>query len=202
MSPFRRCAGPERGYRCCCSSICCLALSLLLLFMLYLSLLYGGQDFMTYQWDTFLLEAGFLALILSFARTPGVWLLRWLLFRFIFMSGMVKLLSGDPNWWNLSALSYHFLTQPLPTPLGWYAAHLPLGVLKFAHRGHIFCRADPAVLDLLPAAAAVRCRFRYPCCCKAAFCSPAITTGSTCRPCCCVCCCSTTQLCKRYCRGA
>ena len=73
-------------------------LSLLLLYLLYLSLLYAGQDFMTYQWDTFLLEGGFLALLLSFATTPGVWLLRWLLFRFLFMSGMVKLLSGDPNW--------------------------------------------------------------------------------------------------------
>jgi predicted DCC family thiol-disulfide oxidoreductase YuxK len=107
-------------------------LSLFVLYVLYLSLLYAGQAFMTYQWDTFLLEAGFLALLLSFARTPGIWLLRWLLFRFMFMSGMVKLLSGDPNWWNLSALSYHFLTQPLPTPLAWYAAQLPAGVLRFA----------------------------------------------------------------------
>jgi hypothetical protein len=106
-------------------------LSLVLLYVLYLSLLYGGQDFMTYQWDTFLLEAGFLTLILSLATTQGVWLLRWLLFRFIFMSGMVKLLSGDPNWWNLSALAYHFLTQPLPTPLAWGAAHLPASALKF-----------------------------------------------------------------------
>ena len=107
-------------------------LSLLLLYGLYLSLLYGGQEFMTYQWDTFLLEAGFLGLLLSLALSPGIWLLRWLLFRFMFMSGVVKLLSGDPNWWNLSALSYHFLTQPLPTPLAWYAAHLPHGALKFA----------------------------------------------------------------------
>jgi predicted DCC family thiol-disulfide oxidoreductase YuxK len=113
-------------------------LSLLLLHVLYLSLLYGGQDFMTYQWDTFLLEAGFLTLILSIATRPGIWLLRWLLFRFIFMSGMVKLLSGDPNWWNLSALSYHFFTQPLPTPLGWYAAHLPPGALKFLTGGTFF----------------------------------------------------------------
>jgi lipase maturation factor 1 len=110
-------------------------LSLFLLYVLYLSLLYGGQAFMTYQWDTFLLETGFLALLLSFARTPGIWLLRWLLFRFMFMSGMVKLLSADPNWWNLSALSYHFLTQPLPTPLAWYAAQLPAGVLRFATGG-------------------------------------------------------------------
>src|SRR5579862_5190422 len=107
-------------------------LSLLLLYVLYLSLLYGGQTFMTYQWDTFLLETGFLALVLSFTTLPGIWLLRWLLFRFMFMSGVVKLLSGDPSWWNLSALSYHFLTQPLPTPLAWYAAHLPPALLRFA----------------------------------------------------------------------
>jgi predicted DCC family thiol-disulfide oxidoreductase YuxK len=112
--------------------------SLFLLYVLYLSLLYAGQTFMSYQWDTFLLEAGFLSLLMSFAQRPGVWLLRWLLFRFLFMSGVVKLLSGDPNWWNLSALSYHFLTQPLPTPLAWYAAHLPPGILRLATAGMFF----------------------------------------------------------------
>ena len=107
-------------------------LSLFLLYALYLSLLYAGQTFMSYQWDTYLLETGFAAFLLSFATTPGIWLLRWVLFRFMFMSGVVKLLSGDPNWCNLSALSYHFLTQPLPTPLAWYAAQLPPILLKFA----------------------------------------------------------------------
>jgi predicted DCC family thiol-disulfide oxidoreductase YuxK len=110
-------------------------LSLLALYVLYLSLLYAGQTFMSFQWDTFLLETGFLALLLSFARTPGLWLLRWLLFRFMFMSGVVKLSSGDPNWWNLSALAYHFFTQPLPTPLAWYAAHFPPSLLRFATAG-------------------------------------------------------------------
>ena len=100
-------------------------ISLLLLYLLYLSLFNAGQDFMMYQWDSYLLEGGFLALLMSLSPVPGIWLLRWLLFRFLFMSGVVKLLSGDPNWWNLSALSYHFLTQPLPTPLAWYAAQLP-----------------------------------------------------------------------------
>ena len=106
-------------------------LCLLLLYVLYLSLFHGGQDFMTFQWDTLLLETGFLALLMSFAERPGIWLLRWLLFRFLFMSGIVKLLSDDPNWRNLTALSYHFLTQPLPTPLAWYAVRLPAGVLQF-----------------------------------------------------------------------
>jgi lipase maturation factor 1 len=106
--------------------------------VLYLSLLYAGQTFMSFQWDTFLLEAGFLSLLLSFAPTPGIWLLRWLLFRFMFMSGVVKLLSGDPHWWDLSALSYHFFTQPLPTPLAWYATHLSTPVLRFATAGMFF----------------------------------------------------------------
>jgi len=107
-------------------------LSLLLLYVLYLSLFYAGQDFMTFQWDLLLLEAGFLAILLSVASTIGIWLLRWLLFRFMFLSGAVKLLSGDPTWVNLSALSFHFQTQPLPTPLAWYAYQLPQSALLAA----------------------------------------------------------------------
>jgi predicted DCC family thiol-disulfide oxidoreductase YuxK len=113
-------------------------LSLFLLYALYLSLFYAGQTFMSFQWDAFLLETGFIALLMSFAKAPGVWLSRWLPFRFMFMSGVVKLLSGDPSWWSLSALSDHFLTQPLPTPLAWYAAQLPPGLLKFATGGMFF----------------------------------------------------------------
>lgn len=105
---------------------------LILLYTLYLSLLYAGQNFMTFQWDTLLLEAGFLGLILSISTKTGVWLIRWLIFRFMFLSGSVKLLSGDPTWANLTALTYHFQTQPLPTPLAWYAHNIPAGGLVFA----------------------------------------------------------------------
>jgi len=104
-------------------------LSLLFLYVLYLSLFYAGQVFTGFQWDLLLLESGFLAFVLSMVTKPGIWLLRWLMFRFMFLSGAVKLLSGDPTWANLSALSYHFQTQPLPTPLAWYVHHLPRSVL-------------------------------------------------------------------------
>jgi predicted DCC family thiol-disulfide oxidoreductase YuxK len=125
-------------------------LSLVLLYVLYLSLLGAGQTFMSYQWDTFLLEGGFLALIMSFRPVLGIWLLRWLLFRFMFMSGSVKLLSGDPNWYNLSALSYHFLTQPLPTPIAWYAANLPARVLTLATGAMFFVELGLPFLIFLP----------------------------------------------------
>jgi hypothetical protein len=87
---------------------------------------------------------------MSFVPTTGIWLSRWLLFRFLFMSGAVKLLSDDPNWLNLSALSYHFLTQPLPTPLAWYAADLPPGLLKFATGGTFFIELGLPFLIFCP----------------------------------------------------
>ena len=105
--------------------------------MLYLSLETIGQEFLSFQWDILLLEAGFLAIFLApLQLRPGlarehpppraiVWLFRWLLFRLMFSSGAVKLLSGDATWRNLTALSYHYWTQPLPTWIGWYANLLP-----------------------------------------------------------------------------
>jgi predicted DCC family thiol-disulfide oxidoreductase YuxK len=95
------------------------------LFVLYLSYVYAGQDFMSFQWDTLLLEAGFLAIFLPGGSRIIVWLFRWLVFRYLFLAGVVKLLSGDPTWHTLTALEYHFWTQPLPTPLAWYASQLP-----------------------------------------------------------------------------
>jgi lipase maturation factor 1 len=96
-------------------------------FVLYLSLVSIGQPFTTFQWDALLLEAGFLAL---FAGTRYVvWAYRFLLFRLMFESGLVKLLSGDPNWRNLHAMRFHFMTQPLPNPLAYYVYQAPTWML-------------------------------------------------------------------------
>jgi uncharacterized membrane protein YphA (DoxX/SURF4 family) len=96
-------------------------------FVLYLSISLIGEPFTSFQWDALLLETGFLAI---FAGAPLlVWAYRLLLFRLMFESGWVKLASGDPNWRNLHALRFHFMTQPLPNPIAYYAAHLPAGVL-------------------------------------------------------------------------
>ncbi len=101
-------------------------------FALYLSVVQGGQDFFHFQWDFLLLEAGFLAIFVNAWPNLIRWLYRWLLFRYVFMAGFAKLASGDSTWTGLTALSHHFATQPLPTPLAWYAHQLPADLLQAA----------------------------------------------------------------------
>ncbi len=118
--------------------------SLALLWLFYLSLCVVGEPFLNFQWDALLLETGLLAiffaprqLLPSLAREAppsrtALWLLRWLLFRLMFASGVVKLATGDKTWHSLTALTFHYETQPLPTWIGWYAHQLPLWFQKFS----------------------------------------------------------------------
>jgi predicted DCC family thiol-disulfide oxidoreductase YuxK len=103
--------------------------ALIAAFVLYLSYVYAGQLFMSFQWDMLLIECGFLAIFLTGGSRIVVWLYRLLLFRFLFLAGLVKILSGDATWQQFTALDFHFWTQPLPSPLAWYAAQLPDWVL-------------------------------------------------------------------------
>ena len=91
-----------------------------------------------------LLEAGFLAIFFGRTRTTEktiAWLYRWLAFRLYFLSGFVKLASHDPTWRSLSALDFHYWTQPLPTIVAWYADKLPRG---FQHASTVHGAGDRA----------------------------------------------------------
>ncbi|HWM23869.1 MAG TPA: lipase maturation factor family protein [Chthoniobacterales bacterium] len=119
-------------------------ISLVLLFVSYLSLTIAGQTFLSFQWDILLLETGFLAIFFApFRWRPGEkrdkpfsplghFLLKLLLFKLMLMSGVVKLTSGDDSWWNLTALDYHYWTQPLPTVFGWWAHQAPASFGKLS----------------------------------------------------------------------
>ena len=117
--------------------------ALFVCWLFYLSLSVVGQEFLEFQWDLLLLETGFLAIwlapwktvrfgrFLGGSRIPRA-LLLWLLFRLMFSSGLVKLSSGDPNWRNLTALTYHYWSQPLPPWTAWFMDKLPLSLQKFS----------------------------------------------------------------------
>ncbi len=117
---------------------------LIALFIFYLSLTIAGQTFLSFQWDILLLEAGFLAIFFApwqlwptreynppVSRT-ALFLLKLLLFKLMLMSGVVKLTSGDDCWWNLTALDYHYWSQPLPTVFSWWADQHPEWFKKFS----------------------------------------------------------------------
>lgn len=120
------------------------AIVLFLLWGLYLSFATICREFLGFQWDNLLLEVGFLAIFLApfrirprLATEPYpslivIWLLRFVLFKVLFMSGLVKIKSGDATWANFTALNFHYETQPLPTWVGWYAHLLPEWFQQFS----------------------------------------------------------------------
>jgi len=116
------------------------SLVMLALWALYMSIIHVGQDWYGYGWETQLLETGFLAVFLCplldarpFPRRepplPVLWLFRWLIFRIMLGAGLIKL-RGDAAWRNLTALYYHFETQPIPGPLSRWFHFLPRAALR------------------------------------------------------------------------
>src|SRR5204863_8843345 len=109
------------------------------------------NPFLSYQWDTLLIEPGFLSIFLPpWRRWPkrgtdppvsraALFLLKLLLFKLMLMSGVVKLTSyqllqdpAEDTWWNLTALNYHYWSQPLPTVIGWWVDQSPEWFRKFS----------------------------------------------------------------------
>jgi len=116
------------------------AILLGLLWALYMSFVHVGQDWYGYGWEIQLLETGFLAIFLCplldgrpFPKRPPpiavIWLFRWLIFRIMLGAALIKL-RGDPSWRDLTALYYHFETQPIPNPLSRFFHFLPRWMLR------------------------------------------------------------------------
>jgi hypothetical protein len=101
----------------------CFALST----VLYLSYVAVGRDFLSFQWDNLLLECGLLAAFLPGDRPAPLvhFLFRVLLFKLYFESGLAKWQSYLHDWQDGSAMTFYYETAPLPTPLAFFAHHLP-----------------------------------------------------------------------------
>lgn len=116
-------------------------ISVLVIWTCYLSFVVVSRPFLNFQWDLLLLET----VLISFLFLPwvirekigkgkesnliGRWLVWLLLFKLMFESGVVKFTyfggDGSNHWINLSALDFHFWTQPIPTQFSWYFHWLP-----------------------------------------------------------------------------
>src|SRR6267154_2502077 len=115
----------------------CWAGMLAICFVCFLSFVSAAQDFSAYQSDGMLLEAGFISLFFAPAGFRPSWgeeskpsraslfLLVWECFRIYFESGVAKIIGGDPQWRNFTALDEYYQNGPLPTWIGWYMQHFP-----------------------------------------------------------------------------
>lgn len=109
------------------------ALCLALLFVIYLSIVSVGQDFLSFGWESFLLEITFYTFWISLTPIPNLmtWInLNFLLFRFHIQAGAVKLQSRDYAWRDLTALAFHYQSQPLPNTWAWYVYKWPTAFHK------------------------------------------------------------------------
>ena len=81
-------------------------------------------------------------------RAIATFMLRWLLFRIMFGSGLIKVFAGDSHWRDLTALDVMYETSPSPTILGYFDAHLP-------HAYHVFEIALTLTAELVAPVVAV-----------------------------------------------
>src|SRR4051794_11487682 len=122
----------------------------------FMSFVTAAQEFSSYQSDGMLLEAAFLALFLAPpGLRPGlgaghpptrasVFLLQYEWFRIYFESGLVKILSGEVQWRNLTAMDKYYENGPLPSWPGWYVQQWP-------HSFHAFSAGATLVIELFVA---------------------------------------------------
>ncbi len=125
-----------------------------------------GSTFYSFQWDILLLEAGFLTSVSGYApwmsmttiskrgnslqQAVSAWPLRFLLFKLMILSGVVKIQADCPTWINLTALEYHFATQCLPGPLAWYAHQLHPFFLRLSVAATLWIEIPVAFLLIAP----------------------------------------------------
>jgi len=83
-------------------------------------------------------------------RAIAVFTMRWLLFRMMFESGIMKIVLGDPHWRNFTATELMYETSPFPTIIGYWVHQLPHGF----HVGEV---AFTYVAEILAPLAAIFC---------------------------------------------
>ena len=111
------------------------------LLALHVSFLSVGGVFQAFGWELFLKEllftTAFMVPLFSLNPLPPslpvpaapMFLCRWLIFRVMFGSGLIKFRAGDEKWKKATAMNYFYETMPAPNPLSKAMHRLP----KFQH---------------------------------------------------------------------
>ncbi|MBT5734056.1 lipase maturation factor family protein [bacterium] len=140
--------------------------SILLSWASYLSIASVSEPFLNFQWDALLLEVYLISILfvpwrvfdnkinIESPPTIGRWLLWLLVIKLMLQSGIVKFtffdVDGSNTWRDLTALEYHFWTQPIPSWLSYYFDALPTVIDKIALFFTYICELIIPFFILLP----------------------------------------------------
>ena len=141
-------------------------ISILVAWICYLSVAVVSEPFLNFQWDALLLETFFLSILFvpwkvfdskndhNGPSRIGLWLLWLLIIKLMFQSGLVKFTffgaDGSNTWRDLTALNYHYWTQPIPSWISYYVDKLPLVFDKLSLVFTYFCELFVPFLIFLP----------------------------------------------------
>jgi len=97
-----------------------------IIFVLSLSLEQVIQEF-GLQMEPMMVELNALCFVASLLNGSSsmipILLFRWFVSRMMLSAGLVKLY-GSPSWKTGTAMTFHYLTQPLPNPISFYIHHI------------------------------------------------------------------------------
>lgn len=112
-------------------------LALFVCWLVFLSFASTWRSFSPAQLDNLMLEVALLCIPFAPAgfrpglgaasppRRIALFMMRWMLFRVMLQSGVVKLVSGDPHWRDFTVMNVMYETAPFPTLLGYLDHQLP-----------------------------------------------------------------------------
>eukprot|EP01083_Nonionella_stella_P012209 34645_1 len=122
LNGFVICSLPFYSY-----SILILCITYITNAMFYMSYISISDDFLMLQNDSEMVELNLLMFFCSFIRFryPFITIIafRWLCFRIMMGCGICKWF-GAASWKQLTAMTRHYVTQPLPNPMSFYLHHL------------------------------------------------------------------------------
>jgi len=112
-------------------------MALFVCWLIFLSFVAAWGIFSPAQLDDLMLETALLCIPFAPAgfrpglgaasppRPIAIFTIRWLLFRIMFESGLIKIIAGDPHWHDLTAMDVMYEMAPFPTILGYLDHQLP-----------------------------------------------------------------------------
>ena len=104
----------------------------------YLNIFLVGQNFMSYEFDYLLMETGFVSIFLcdfllldsSYLQYISFYIIKFILFKFLFGNGLSIIFSENQHFLNFNGFDFFLINQPIPTMFSYHLNKINYGIKK------------------------------------------------------------------------